>query len=202
MMSSSQAEQPEAAAPSSVFASKSNSAFKWQRARGVIGALEVNSEPYLRVRDELDPHLVEGKEDIFHAAVQAWEDLKLGKDFIKAVENLPGEKCCCGFMSDAEASKRNYVYLLNEGWCKQASKKLNKAGHAIKVDTFIWNWQNASGKAETNIILIRFFELSTNRFRKASDDGSNDVEFLEMEQAQEGGVLEEPQVPDQNTMVR
>jgi hypothetical protein len=143
--------------------------------------LEVKSEPHLDIREELQPHLVKGREKVLHLAVKAWEDLKLRQDFIKAVKQLPTETCCCGFMSDDDATKRNYVELLNNDWCKRASKKLNQAGHAFKVDTFLWNWQNASGKSESNIIMIRFFELSLNRFKRARSDGSLDVELIDLE---------------------
>lgn len=43
--------------------------------------------------------------------------------------------------------------------------------HRFKVDVFLWNWQNASGKAETNIILIRFFVVASYGFRAASKSG-------------------------------
>lgn len=173
-----------------IFATKQNSAIKWQRARGVIGALEVKSEPYLDIREELQPHLVKGNETIFHHAVKAWEDLKLRQDFIKTVKQLPTETCCCGFMSDDDATKRNYVELLNNSWCKQATKKLNQAGHAFKVDTFLWNWQNASGKSESNIIMIRFFELSTNRFKRALSNGSLDLELINLDDDETPGGIE------------
>jgi hypothetical protein len=38
----------------------------------------------------------------------------------------------------------------------------------FKVDFFLWNWQNASGKAETNIILVRFFLLASYGLNAAS----------------------------------
>ena len=28
----------------------------------------------------------------------------------------------------------------------------------FKIDCYVWNWHNATGKAETNILLIRFHE--------------------------------------------
>lgn len=39
----------------------------------------------------------------------------------------------------------------------------------FKIDLFLWSWQNASGKAETNILLIRFFILSTYNLLHAGD---------------------------------
>eukprot|EP00429_Kryptoperidinium_foliaceum_P056043 CAMPEP_0176088108 /NCGR_PEP_ID=MMETSP0120_2-20121206/44115_1 /TAXON_ID=160619 /ORGANISM="Kryptoperidinium foliaceum, Strain CCMP 1326" /LENGTH=268 /DNA_ID=CAMNT_0017421963 /DNA_START=6 /DNA_END=812 /DNA_ORIENTATION=- len=172
-----------------LFANSQNSAIKWQRARGVVGALEVKSEPSFRVRDPLVPRLMKGKEKVFEEAVEAWEDLNLREDFIKACERLPAEKCCCGLVQDDDATKRRFVELLNEGWCKKANKKLQKANAGVKIDTFLWNWQNASGKAETNIMLIRFFEMSTYRFRRASNDGSQDFE-LNMQEGDEDSSTE------------
>lgn len=165
-----------------LFATKDNSAFKWQRARGVIGCLEVPSEPTFRFQDPLVPHRVRGRDEIFDEALQAWKDLKLRDDFVKACEKLPSEMCCCGLLSDQDATKRRFVYLLNEGWCKRTNKKLlhNKSG--LKVDTFLWNWQNASGKSESNILLIRFIQTSSYRFNQANDEGSVDFELLDMEE--------------------
>ena len=45
----------------------------------------------------------------------------------------------------------------------------------FKVDAFLWNWQNASGKAETNIILIRFFLVASYGLRAASRSGGFDI---------------------------
>ncbi len=179
-----------------LFATKENSAIKWQRARGVVGALEVKSEPVLSFKHDLHPHMVHGKDTSFHDALQAWDDLKLRSDFIKACEDLPKEMCCCGFMNDEEATKRRFVTSLNEKWCKQANKKLLKNSRGVKVDVFLWNWQNASGKSETNIIMIRFFELSSSRFRRASAEGSIDFELLDMEEITDGAEGSENSNPD------
>jgi hypothetical protein len=187
-MSATNTSDKEASGVSQIFANRLNSAVKWQRARDVIGALEVKSEPYLDVHDDMCPHLVKGKEEVFHDAVVAWEDLKLLQDFYKVVKRFPNEYCCCGLMRDDVATKRRYVELLNDDWCKKATKKLNDAGHAFKLDTFLWNWQNASGKAESNIIMIRFYELSTNRFRRASSDSSMDLDILQ--EGKDSGAIE------------
>jgi hypothetical protein len=166
-----------------LFATKDNTAYKWQRARGVVGALEVSCEPVLRLRDDLTPRYVAGREKTFHDALQAWEDLKLCEEFIQACESLPAEMCCCGIMRDNETTIKEFVPLLNDSWCKVATKKLMKRG--IKVDAFLWNWQNASGKAETNILLIRFWELSSYRFhRAASNSGSLDFELVSVDEGE------------------
>ena len=185
-----------------IFATRENSAFKWQRARSVIGALEVHSEPFLNFREDLIPHIVKGQDASFHDALQAWDDLKLRNDFIKACEKLPAEMCCCGFMNDDDATKRQFVELLNEGWCKQVNKKLQKSNRGVKVDVFLWHWQNASGKSETNIIMIRFFELSTSRFRRASKDGSLDMELFELRDLMDTADGPEMTAPEKAQILR
>lgn len=160
-----------------LFANKDNTAFKWQRARGCVGALEIVSEPMLKLRDDMTPHYVHRKEKTFHDGLQAWEDLKLREDFLRASEKLPLEPCCCGFLTDQEGTKRRFVSLLNDDWVKKANRKLLREGRGVKIDVFLWNWQNASGKAETNILLIRFFELSSYRFRRASVDESASLDL-------------------------
>jgi hypothetical protein len=160
-----------------IFANRGNSDFKWQRSKYVVGALEVKSEPLFNPREDMMPRYKEGMEDTFEEALQAWEDLKLRQSFIAACDVLPAEACCCGLMHDADASIKEYVKLLNEKWVKTvANKKLQPRG--MKIDIFLWNWQNASGKAETNIMLIRFFQLSTYKFRRASHEGSLDLDDI------------------------
>jgi hypothetical protein len=194
---------------SHMFATKDNSAFKWQRGRGVVGALEVPSEPSFRFKDPLVPRKVKGKEEPFEEALEDWAHLKLRDDFVKSCEKLPSEMCCCGLLSDQDATKRRFVSLLNEGWCKRTNKKLlnNKSGW--KVDAFLWNWQNASGKAETNILLIRFIQTSSYRFKVASDQGSVEFELLDqLELDEEEGDFDEDKptidgsVPEGATMDR
>jgi hypothetical protein len=156
-----------------IFATRATTDFKWQRPDLVVGALEVKSEPILKPRDDLLPRYKEGFDATFVYALQAWDDLKLRLSFIKACEDLPAEVCCCGFMQDNDASIRQYVSLLNEGWVKAVNKKLQSRG--LKIDIFLWTWQNASGKSETNLMLIRFFELSTYKFQRASQQGSEEA---------------------------
>mmetsp|Transcript_7596 Transcript_7596/g.14042 ORF Transcript_7596/g.14042 Transcript_7596/m.14042 type:complete len:236 (-) Transcript_7596:148-855(-) len=167
----------------SIFANRNNSDFKWQRAKYVVGALEVKSEPVFEPRDDMLPRYKEGVEKTFEDALQAWEDLNLKQSFIKACDGLPAEVCCCGMVNDEDASIKQYVKLLNEGWVKAANKALSPRG--LKIDIFLWNWQNASGKSETNILLIRFFELSTYKFRRASNQGSLDLNDMLVEEGDE-----------------
>jgi hypothetical protein len=161
---------------SKFISNRENSDFKWQRARGVVGALEVNCEPDFTYKDELLPRYTLSREAVFNDALNTWGDLKLQDSFVKACEGLPVSTCCCGFLNNDDATIRDFVPLLNEGWVKSANKRLLEKG--VKVDAFLWNWQNASGKAETNILLIRFFELSSYRLRRASRDESNEFADL------------------------
>jgi hypothetical protein len=161
------------------FSNRDTETFKWQRARGVVGALEVNSEPLFKFKDDLVTRSMKGGEKVFEDALQAWEDLKLREEFIVACASFPEKTCCCGLLLNREGTKKEFVNLLNENWMKVANKKLLERG--LKIDCFLWNWQNASGKAETNIVLIRFFELSSYRFRRASTDHELDFEIDEDE---------------------
>ena len=162
------------------FSNRDTVDFKWQRSsKNIVGALEVDSEPVFNPRRELKPRYRPGCEEKFHDALQAWEDLKLKQSFRKACagDELQTELCCCGFLEDPEATKKQYVKQLNDGWIKTtANKKL--ASRGFKVDAFLWTWQNASGKSETNIVLLRFYILSTFAFRRASDQGSLDLDNI------------------------
>jgi hypothetical protein len=77
---------------------------------------------------------------------------------------------------DSSSTIKQYVTLLNDGWVRYANKKLVSRG--FKIDAFHWNWQNSTGKSETNILLIRFFELSTYKFRRACQEGSLDLDDM------------------------
>jgi hypothetical protein len=160
------------------FASRDTVDYKWQRSKNVVGALEVDSEPVFNPRTPLKPRYKDGYEDKFREALQAWDDLKLRPSFIKACDDeLQDEMCCCGLVLDPDATKKQYVRQLNDTWVKNvANKQLSTRGY--KVDTFVWNWQNASGKSETNIVLIRFYTVSTFGFIRASDQGSLDVQDM------------------------
>ena len=110
------------------FANRDNSDFKWQRARNVIGVLEIKSEPVLKPRDEMKPRLMKGRESLFEEALRAWDAEKLRHDLINALENLPVETCCCGFMKDNDSTKKEIVKLLKIHWVKKASKQLQPYG--------------------------------------------------------------------------
>lgn len=115
----------------SIFANRDNSAYKWQRARNVVGALEVVSEPVLVPRDDMEERYYKGREKPFKEALETWEKEELKKDFISAVDNLPVETCCCGLLQDQEETKKEFVHLLNDKWVKKANKKLSSKGLVV-----------------------------------------------------------------------
>jgi len=166
----------------SFFVQKGSTELKWQRAKMVVGALEVKSEPFFQPKEDMKPLYKKGeKQELaktkFEDALQAWEDLKLRQKFIIACGDLPDTVCCCGLsQGDSSSTVKQYVTLLNDGWIRYANKKLVSRG--FKIDAFHWNWQNNTGKSETNILLIRFFELSTYKFQRASEEGSLDLDDM------------------------
>ena len=180
-----------------IFANRTNSDFKWQRSKAVVGALEVKSEPEFRPRADMVPRYKENMVETFQEALQAWEDLKLKQSFVRTCEAFEAEACCCGMIHDVDASVKEYVKLLNDKWVKEANRKLQPRG--VKIDIFLWNWQNASGKAETNIMLIRFFQLSIHKFRRASNEGSLDLDNIIPEG--EEGALDGDQSKKSNTVI-
>jgi hypothetical protein len=162
---------------------------KWQRAKMVVGALEVKSDPFLQPKEDLKP-LYKNDEGAtaskFEDALQAWEDLNLRKSFTKACADLPDFVCCCGLSQSDDASMiKQYAALLNDGWVKHANSKVKTRG--FKIDAFLWNWQNSSGKTSANTLLIRFFELSTYKFRRASEEGSLDLDDMLMDDPERRG---------------
>mmetsp|Transcript_10662 Transcript_10662/g.25667 ORF Transcript_10662/g.25667 Transcript_10662/m.25667 type:complete len:276 (-) Transcript_10662:187-1014(-) len=167
----------------SFFLSKGSSDMKWQRKKMVVGALEVKSDPFLQPKEDMKPlYKIDVGDDgetksKFEDALQAWEDLNLKKSFINACTDLPDFVCCCGLSQSDNASMiKQCVVLLNDGWVKHANSKIKTRG--FKIDAFLWNWQNSSGKTSANILLLRFFELSTYKFRRASEEGSLDLDDM------------------------
>lgn len=68
---------------------------------------------------------------------------------------------------------------------------------------FLWNWQNASGKAETNILLVRFFVVASYGLRAASqsggfEEGEGSTDTLELPPVKESAA--ETKVDDKDTL--
>lgn len=165
------------------FMAKGSSDIQWQRAKMVVGALEVKSYPFVQPKEDMKPMYTNNETETkskFEDALQVWEDLNLRKSFTKACADLPDTDCCCGSTSSDNASTiKQYVHLLNEGWVKHANNKLKTRG--FKIDSFLWNCQNTSGKSANNVLLIRFFEISTYKFNRAYAAGSLDLDDMLLE---------------------
>ena len=168
--------------PGSFFLSKNSSDPKWQRAKYVVGALEVKSDPFLQPKEDMKPLYKNDEGEAaskFEDALQAWTDLKLRKSFTKACAGLPDSVSCCGLVQRDNASMiKQYVTLLNDGWIKHANKKLRSRG--FKVDAFLSDC-NGSGNTSKVALLLRFFELSTYKFRRKSEEGSLDLNDMLMD---------------------
>jgi hypothetical protein len=152
---------PEEQVPDSkrhMISTRDNSYYKWQ-AKHVVGALEVPSEPDLNIRLEYERRPVMGKDDRFQKFMKDWVELKLNREFVKACEMIPPDTCCCGMLTDTDRTIKSLARLLNEGWMTKTNERLLTEGKEFQMDAFVWCWNNATGKAETNILLIRFFSI-------------------------------------------
>jgi hypothetical protein len=140
-----------------------NAAFKWKHDKSVVGGLEVKSVPLLDLHAKLEEKKVLLLEDEFGECLKFWKELKLRKSFIEACESMPPATHCCGLVNDQDGTIKNWVTLLNAGWCKKVNEQINDLGYLYKVSCFVWSWSNASGKAETVVMMIRFHSLNTSR---------------------------------------
>lgn len=160
------------------FSSRGNSDFKWRQDKNVIGALEIPSDPFFDYKGSTRDMIVTGRNEEYNECKALWNSLKLKRSFVKACEGIPPSMKCCGLVCDKDETIKDTVKLLNRGWIKPINKELK--AHGFKITCFTWAWSNASGKAETNVFLIRFHSLSTRRFidihRKAL--GSSVVEKM------------------------
>lgn len=135
----------------------------------------------------MQPRKVVGREQVFQDAMKCWDELKLRDSFIEACDKFPKGSCCCGLLTDDDTTIKKWVPQLNETWVKSTNKTILEHRGGFKIECFHWNWQNASGKAETNIFLIRFYEMSSYRLRKASLDDDFDFEVVEID---DNGIIE------------
>ena len=78
--------------------------------------------------------------------------------FMKACADAPKVTCCCGYLLRDDDTIKEMVPALNEGWVRSINQRLLRENMGFKIDCYVWNWHNATGKAETNILLIRFHE--------------------------------------------
>ena len=143
---------------------RENSEYKWHTKKHVIGALEIESEPDLNVRQpfsELVRHELENNPTAsakFKEALRVYEEeFQLHKSFIEAAEGFPVQMACCGLIRNDEKTIRKMVPYLNETWVHAANDKLKSKG--FKVDCYVWKWSHISGQSESHVLLIRFHEL-------------------------------------------
>lgn len=140
------------------FSTRFNSDHKWNEL-GIVGALEVTSEPHLNFKASLKRKPVSIYEERFKEFLEIWQGRKLRRGFVEACEGVPKQTCCCGLIPDDDKTIMEIAKTMNKRWAKTINEQLKEEG--FKVDVFVWSWNNPSGKAETNILMIRFFDLQT-----------------------------------------
>ena len=158
---------------------RDNSAYKWQQDGGVqhtiLGALEVHSEPDLQVHEPLSQRFVAGdgedspRRQDFEAACRVWDDWNLREEFVKACDNVPPETCCCGLLPDSDNTIKVIVKSLNKGWVRKTNQRLQDENKGFKLHLYLWTWHNVSGKAETNVLLVRFISTKKSSKSKQQD---------------------------------
>lgn len=142
-----------------MISTRDNSGYKWQHDPHILGALEVPCDPVLHLTGEYTTRHVVDRVEAFDKAIEVWEEMGLREEFIKAAQSVPSQTCCCGWIPDDDGTIKGLVPALNRHWVKEVNKKLMHDGKGFRIDVFLWQWHNATGKSETNIILIRFFEM-------------------------------------------
>jgi hypothetical protein len=98
---------------------------------------------------------------VFSASLSGWQ-LPLRKfEYLTQLSRvIVACRCCCGLIPDDDATIKDLIPVLNGGWIKNVNKRLSDGNAGFKLDVFLWQWHNVSGKSETNILLIRFFEVA------------------------------------------
>jgi hypothetical protein len=136
---------------------RQNSEHKWRTLPTIMGCLEVPSEPTLSLQARYVRRPVADHAANFGQALHVWHELQLRHEFVAACAGTAQvHTCCFGLLSNDDAVIRELVPDLNRGWVRATNRRLHRLGHAFTIDCFVWNWQNALGKSETNILLIRF----------------------------------------------
>jgi hypothetical protein len=134
---------------------------KWQTDSSVIGALQVPSDLDFEYRGKYSERHIRNKEDEFGECSRFWNERKLKRSFIEACDSIPPSTQCCGLMNDSKKTIQEAASLLNSGWVKAMNKNIRSDG--FKISCYAWTWHNATGKAETTVLLIRFHCLKTMR---------------------------------------
>jgi len=153
-----------------------NSDYKWQTSPEIIGCLEVPSEPALLLDAKYIPRpVLSVSRDAFDYCLEIWEEWNLKDSFLQACEDAPKVTCCCGLLANDDATIQAMVPYLNKTWIREINQRLLRDNKGFKLDCYIWNWHNATGKAETNILLIRFYEYELGAAAAAA--GREDTTF-------------------------
>jgi len=140
-----------------------NSDYKWKTSSNIIGCLEVPSEPELLLEAEYIKRPVRLSQDAYDYCIEVWDEWNLKAEFLKACESVPKVTCCCGLIPNDDETIKDIVSHLNKGWIRSINQRLLRENKGFKLDLYIWNWHNATGKAETNILLIRFYEYDISK---------------------------------------
>ena len=175
-----------------MISTRENSDYKWQD-KGVVGALEIPSEPDLELRGEYTPRHVQGKEELFDQALEFWNERKWREGFIEACENVPKATFCCGLLPDDDQTIKDMQSKLKKGWIKAMNQILRAERKDFTMDVYVWQWHNATGKSLTLILLIRFLESP----RRSMLNEEESVELLALSKAVEKAErAENKSVPD------
>lgn len=139
-----------------VIATRTNSSYLWQKGQDCWGALEVACELEFDYRAPLKTRYVSDKEEFMDAALKVWNDMKLADEFVQACQSVPPWTACCGMVRDDDRTIQDTAKTLQKGWIKVVNQRLKAQRENFKLDVYVWSWHNATGKAKTNILLIRF----------------------------------------------
>ena len=93
---------------------------------------------------------------IYISCLKLWKEMKLEKEFRNACASVPPYTTCCGLVQDDDQTIQETAMALNRGWIKDVNQRLKAKKVPFKLDVFVWSWHNATGKAKTSILLIRF----------------------------------------------
>jgi hypothetical protein len=135
---------------------RDNSDYIWQAGVDVYGALEVSSVLEFDFRAPLVARYVPDREPEFDRFLQVWEELKLKDEFVQACANIPLRTSCFGMVRNDDRTIKEMCKNLSIGWIKTTNQRLKARRELLRLDAFVWSWHNATGKAKTNIMLIRF----------------------------------------------
>ena len=141
-----------------VIQTRDNSNYLWQVGVECFGALEVACKLEWDYRAPLEPRYVNQKEEAFDHCLKVWKTWKLADEFVKACEAVPPWSACCGMIRDDDRTMQDTAKALRKGWIKNVNQRLKAQQEIFKIDVYLWSWHNATGKAKTSILLIRFLQ--------------------------------------------